>query len=121
MMTKPNKKQTYAILAILGAGILSGLLILLGGNHASGDAEEHGHAENQTHAEGEESKPATAAFDDARIKAAGIELAEAGSATIRTTVTLPGEIGFNQDRTAHVVPRLAGVVQSVPANLGQNV
>ncbi|GGI52880.1 efflux RND transporter periplasmic adaptor subunit [Oxalicibacterium solurbis] len=121
MMTKPNKKQTYAILAILCAGILLGLLILLGGNHASGDADEHGHAENQTHAEGQESKAATAAFDDTRIKAAGIALAEAGPATIRTTVTLPGEIGFNQDRTAHVVPRLAGVVQSVPANLGQSV
>jgi cobalt-zinc-cadmium efflux system membrane fusion protein len=34
---------------------------------------------------------------------------------------LPGEIKFNEDRTAHVVPRVAGVVERVPANLGQEV
>jgi membrane fusion protein, heavy metal efflux system len=34
---------------------------------------------------------------------------------------MPGEVRFNEDRTAHVVPRLAGVVESVSANLGQQV
>ena len=34
---------------------------------------------------------------------------------------LPGEIRFNEDRTAHIVPRLPGVVESVHANLGQQV
>ncbi|WP_448671839.1 hypothetical protein, partial [Escherichia coli] len=33
----------------------------------------------------------------------------------------PGEIRFNEDRTAHIVPRLPGIVDSVPANLGQAV
>ena len=30
-------------------------------------------------------------------------------------------VGFNEDRTAHIVPRTAGVVESVSANLGQRV
>ena len=56
-----------------------------------------------------------------QIKAAGVEIDKAGSARIRSSLQLPGEIRFNEDRTAHVVPRVAGVVESVSANLGQIV
>jgi cobalt-zinc-cadmium efflux system membrane fusion protein len=58
---------------------------------------------------------------EAHIKSAAISIQNAAPARIRTAVQLPGEIRFNEDRTAHVVPRLAGVVESVPANLGQPV
>lgn len=121
MTIKPNKKQTFAILVILSVGMLLGLLILLGDSDSPAGADAHSRVEGKTHAKAGAGQPQTAAFDEARIKAAGIVLAEAGPATIRNTVKLPGEIRFNQDRTAHVVPRLAGVVQSVPANLGQHV
>ena len=60
-------------------------------------------------------------LSDAQIQAAAIAIDKAAPARIRTIVQLPGEIRFNEDRTAHVVPRLAGVVESVPANLGQTV
>ncbi len=60
-------------------------------------------------------------LSDAQIQAAAITLRNAAPARIRTAVQLPGEIRFNEDRTAHVVPRLAGVVESVPVNLGQAV
>lgn len=122
MTTKPNmnKKQTFAILAILGVGLLLGLLILLGGDAPSG-AHSHAEGDAHAHAHADGGKSPAAAFDDARIKTAGIVLAEAGPVTIRNSVKLPGEIRFNEDRTAHVVPRLAAVVQSVPANLGQHV
>lgn len=60
-------------------------------------------------------------MDAERMQAAGVRVAEAGSSTVRTLLQLPGEIRFNEDRTAHVVPRVAGVVESVPANLGQSV
>jgi len=56
-----------------------------------------------------------------QVKAAAIGIQKAIPAKIKTAVQLPGEIQFNEDRTAHVVPRLAGVVESVPANLGQTV
>ncbi|MES2932686.1 MAG: efflux RND transporter periplasmic adaptor subunit [Pseudomonadota bacterium] len=61
------------------------------------------------------------ALTDVQIQAAGVTIQTAGAARIKTSLILPGEIHFNEDRTAHVVPRLAGVVQAVPANLGQQV
>ena len=60
-------------------------------------------------------------MDEARVKVAGIELRTAGPAKIRTLLQLQGEIQLNQDRVAHVVPRLAGVVSSVAKNLGDQV
>ena len=61
------------------------------------------------------------AMTDAQIKAAGISIEAAGPASIRSSLKLPGEIRFNEDRTAHVVPRVAGVVEEVSASLGQRV
>lgn len=61
------------------------------------------------------------ALSDAQLKTAGVTVQTAGPARIQSTLQLPGEIKFNQDRTAHVVPRITGIVESVPANLGQQV
>lgn len=58
---------------------------------------------------------------DEQIKAAGVTIQTAGAARIKSAMTLPGEIRFNEDRTVHVVPRLAGVVEDISANLGQRV
>lgn len=60
-------------------------------------------------------------LNDDQIISAGITLKNAGPARIRSMTRLAGEIKFNEDRTAHVVPRLGGVVQSVSADLGQQV
>lgn len=56
-----------------------------------------------------------------QVKASGITLQTAGAAKIKSGLQLPGEIRFNEDRTAHVVPRVTGIVESVPVNLGQAV
>lgn len=61
------------------------------------------------------------AMSDAQVKAASITLDTSAPATIRSALQFPGEIRFNEDRTAHVVPRVAGVVDSVHANLGEVV
>lgn len=63
----------------------------------------------------------TVPLTEAQIQGAAITLRAAGPAAIETVTTLPGAIGFNEDRTAHVVPRLAGVVETVHADLGQQV
>lgn len=60
-------------------------------------------------------------LSDAQVQAAGISLDTSGAARIKSTLQLPGEIRFNEDRTAHVVPRVAGVVEAVPVKLGQQV
>lgn len=61
------------------------------------------------------------AMDDATAKSAGIEVMTAGPVKIRSTLQLQGEIQFNQDRVAHVVPRLAGVVVRSAKDLGDTV
>lgn len=53
--------------------------------------------------------------------AGGIEIKTAGTASIRTTLELPGEVVLNKDRVAHIVPRLSGVVTEVRKNLGDRV
>lgn len=60
-------------------------------------------------------------MDDAAAKNAGIETKTAGPAKIRSVIQLPGEIQFNRDRVAHIVPRLSGVVVKSIANLGDAV
>lgn len=54
-------------------------------------------------------------------KTSNIATQVAGPAKLLGAHQFQGEIRFNEDRTAHVVPRLAGVVDSVPAQLGQTV
>ncbi|GHC92939.1 cytochrome-c peroxidase [Pseudorhodoferax aquiterrae] len=73
--------------------------------------------ESGGHKEEAEKVPMT----DAQVKSAGIKIERSGSAIVRTALQLPGEIRFNEDRTAHIVPRVVGVVEGVSANLGQQV
>ena len=61
------------------------------------------------------------ALSDAQVQAAGIQIDTASAASIKNVQSLPGEIHLNDDKTARVVPRLAGVVESVVAKLGQSV
>ncbi|VVM82000.1 Cobalt-zinc-cadmium resistance protein CzcB [Pseudomonas fluorescens] len=56
-----------------------------------------------------------------QIQAAGIQVAQAQPRSISTLLVLPGEVRFDEDRTSHIVPRAAGVVESVKVNLGQSV
>jgi cobalt-zinc-cadmium efflux system membrane fusion protein len=57
-------------------------------------------------------------MDEQTAAKAGIEVRAAGPAKIRSTLELQGEIQFNRDRMAHVVPQLAGVVVQSAKNLG---
>lgn len=60
-------------------------------------------------------------LSDAQVASSGVKIEIAAPARVKTAITLPGEIRLNEDRTAHVVPRLAGVVEQVAANSGQQV
>ena len=74
--------------------------------------------EGAKRAEGEEEP---VAMNAQQIAAGDITVEAAKPGQIQSTVQLSGEIKFNEDRTAHVVPRVGGVVESVSANLGQQV
>ena len=86
-----------------------------------GHGDEHGQTEDVV----VEAEPNTEVdrvmLSAEQVQIAGITVDTAGSARIRSSVAFPGEIRFNEDRTAHVEPRLAGEVESVPANLAQEV
>ncbi|MGN3962455.1 efflux RND transporter periplasmic adaptor subunit [Burkholderia gladioli] len=60
-------------------------------------------------------------LDDQQLAEARIGVDPAGPAAIADSFQLPGEIRFNADRTAQVVPRVAGVVEKVAVSLGQQV
>ncbi|MDR5855762.1 efflux RND transporter periplasmic adaptor subunit [Caballeronia sp. LZ062] len=60
-------------------------------------------------------------LDPQQIKSAGISVLKSGPAEIATTIQVPGEIRFNEDRTAHVVPRVAGIVEHVDVTVGEKV
>lgn len=119
-MTTTTRRAIAAIVA-LGAILLA--LILLPGKQPAAveSAAPAVHADEEQHGAHNDIDEGTIALTDAQIKAAGITIATAAPARIRSALQLTGEIRFNDDRTAHVVPRVAGVVEQVFANLGQQV
>ncbi|KPW31542.1 putative Co/Zn/Cd efflux system membrane fusion protein, partial [Pseudomonas amygdali] len=141
MNNKRSIAITLAVVAIIGLGSLTlnpQMLPFATGTEPSGEEHDHdaepGHAEEQGHGN-EAKKPDAAASESShkeeeeghielsaeQIKTAGIELASAEPRQMSTTVTFPGEIRFDEDHTAHVVPRVSGVVESVKVDLGQAV
>jgi cobalt-zinc-cadmium efflux system membrane fusion protein len=117
-----TKQQTITIAVMAAIALLLAALILK--PRADDGHADAGHADQAAGAPGAASTAAaleTITLSAAQIKAAGVVLATAAPAPISTILTLPGEIRFNDDRTAHVVPKLAGVVVAVHAQLGQTV
>ena len=129
------KKPALSVLGVVAVGIVLALAILFWKKDAPVSEGEREHAEETTEksaskeggrAEGNEeahadTPPGLVKMTPQQIQGAGIVTARAGAASIDTAVTLPGEVHFNEDRTAHVVPRVTGVVESVSASLGQDV
>jgi cobalt-zinc-cadmium efflux system membrane fusion protein len=123
-----GRKQLAAIAAVLLLGSV-GAVAILASNRSTPASEEdhdhaHGHEEAAEHADDkhrEEAGAGVIALSPEQLKAAGIRMDAAGPGLIRSVLQLPGEIRFNEDRTAHVVPRVAGVVEAVPVALGQQV
>lgn len=131
-----SNKQKVAIAAIIAAGLLSADAILWRGE---GDAHDshgtHGEETSQGHAKEEgkdehghgdgksKEKPEAHGLKltPEQLQAAGIRIAKAGPATLQNSLSFPGEIRFDEDRTAHVVPVVAGVAQAVPVQLGETV
>lgn len=133
-----TKQQRIAMLAVLAAGLLGTGAFLWGGRSgqpATEPGERHAHEaqgkkdphdqdevqskqgkEDQGHVEERLVK-----LDAEQRKRAGIVVADVGPAALQAASDFNGEVRFNEDRTAHVVPRLAGVSESVAANLGQQV
>ena len=88
--------------------------------HDDHGEDSHGHDEEpggESHGE----EAGKLHLSRAQIEAAGVQLATAGPGELGNVISFPGEIRFDEDRTAHVVPRVPGVVEAVQAELGQAV
>jgi cobalt-zinc-cadmium efflux system membrane fusion protein len=119
-----DKKLMVVAVATLALGI--GIGSQWSGNasidaHADEASEHADHAEEGAAAEGEHGEEGHIELSAEQITAAGIQLAEARARNISLGLPFPGEVRFDEDRTAHVVPRVPGVVESVAVNLGQTV
>ncbi|GAB2841028.1 hypothetical protein GCM10027277_05020 [Pseudoduganella ginsengisoli] len=110
-----DKQSLKAVLGISVAGaVLAAIILASDGNQAAKPIV-------QPNAEHSLYEDDVIAMSDEQIRSAGIVMANAQAATIGALLRLPGEVKFNEDRTAHVVPRLPGVAESVHADLGQHV
>lgn len=132
-----TKKQRIAMAVIVLIGMLAGGGLLLTERHKTGEASEQAES-GHDHKEGDDDKKAAPAAKEAhdehgeqeerlvklseeQVKKAGIAVQAVGPAKLQAATEFPGEIRFNEDRTAHVVPRLAGTVEQVAANLGESI
>jgi len=117
-----SNKQRIAMAVIVLVGLLGGGAVLLSERAKTGGGEaEHaevGHKDKEEHEQHEERQ---VKLTEAQVKASGITVQAAGPAKLQAAVQFQGEIRFNEDRTTHVVPRLAGVAEAVNASLGQLV
>ena len=125
MTLPPQQRRAIALIVVLGALAAAGLWGGMGARQtAASEAEAapapaaaqraEGHGEEAPHAE-------TLAMTTEAIANAKIGVETAGATELRTEVVLPGEIRLNEDRTAHVVPRVPGVAEKVAVELGQPV
>jgi len=87
------------------------------------DAEEHQHdepADDHGHSHGDE-PTATVRLSQSEINRFGIDAEPVEGGVIRLIRELQGRLAVNEDRTAHIVPRVDGIVTEVSSRLGDRV
>jgi membrane fusion protein, heavy metal efflux system len=60
-------------------------------------------------------------ISDVKLAAAGVTLAQAGSATLTDTLSFNGVLRANQEAVVQVTPRFPGIVKSIRKRIGDNV
>jgi len=97
--------------------------------HDHGDADDHADEAEEVDAhEGHDHSDADDHADEAGLtlserdrSAAGIELATAGPGQLQLHTRFLGEVRVNEERLAHVVPPVPGVVREVSVRIGDDV
>ncbi len=123
----------WIVACLLGAGLgiggayfalARGWVVAVGGDVAADGAQDHAdaHDERDAHGEDEDHDEAQVVrLSEAVMREFGVEVATAGPGELRETLALPGEVQANQDRLAHIVPRVSGIVREVHVGLGEDV
>lgn len=87
-------------------------------DHDPGDASETGMVEGHHEEDGHED---VVFLSEEAVRLAGIRIDRVQHRDLSRTIELPGEIGFNEDRLAHVTPRFAGVAREVHGRIGAGI
>jgi len=80
------------------------------------DEESH-----EGHDHGEPTDELIVELSPEAMKLAGIKISTLKHGSIGSSVELPGEIGFNEDRLAHIAPRFAGIAIKANYRVGDYV
>ena len=128
MLTQNLKnRKTIILITLVVPGVFIMWLTATNGLVAQRDND---HADHDTHAEkgdehddhaGHDKHEDVVKLSDADMKKFGIEITEVGTGKLPMDVSLPGEVAVNEDRIAHVTPRVPGVVHKVRKTLGDRV
>ena len=89
-------------------------------SHGEEAGDHTGHDDHTDRDEHDEHKDVVM-LSDADVKKFGIEIATAGAGKLPVDISLPGKVTVNEDRIAHVTPRVPGVVREVRKTLGDRV
>ena len=99
--------------------------------HDHGASEEHddhddevetdAHTDHEGHDHEAEAEGLTVELTPEAVAIAGITIAQVSHGNIGRTLELPGEVGFNEDRLAHISPRFPGIAIKANHRVGDFV
>jgi len=112
MISRVIRYLTFSLVA--AALIYSGYRMLTPASTNTAPSEKAETVEKEEHSEG-------IMLSDAKIAAAGIELATASSAVLRDSLSLNGVVQPNQESLVQVTPRFPGIVREVRKRIGDHV
>ena len=128
-----TRKKTLILITLAVLGLFVAWLIGTNDLVAQDEHDGHGHTEkaddHDEHKDHDEESDHddhnehedVVQLSDADMKKFGIEVATANAGKLPVDVSLPGEVAVNEDRIAHVTPRVPGVVHEVRKTLGDRV
>lgn len=117
MKNKPILIKAGILLAAIAFGIVVGRTSSSRNHSTNQTPSEHEAYNKENEHDGED----VVRLSEAQLKEFGIEVGVAGPGKLRVHITLPGEIRVNEDKSAHVVPRVSGTVYEVKKKLGDPV
>ena len=115
---EPRRFLASALTVLLCAGALATFLGC-GGGEPGGRQETAGdHADEH---EGEEHEEGIVELSPEKLSAVEIDTSPVERRSLSALLETTGEVGYEEDRIAHVAPRVPGRVQQVPVSLGGEV
>jgi len=126
IVSSVTKNKILSIVAIifLVFGIIVGRISnskgLFSDHNPSGHEIHIEEGEHDEH-EGEGEHEDVVKLSEQEMKEFGVEVGTAGPGMLQVHTSLPGEIRVNKDKSAHIVPRVPGIVQEVKKKLGDSV